>query len=1369
MAFDQNYIPKDLRPINVARTLPEEPRIAAMVPAATGAPSSATTTAATCRNPEFYSSPDGSISLYYPANVPDATGFVGLAYGSPAPGVVPWAPRLTVPVGSVNVGAVNTQGVGFGYSPSFANRVVSNAIDHSANDMVVGVGGSPHLSNRVNAHVSNESTGLPFSYNPSLGSRGSGNGVDHGSEDGGDDSAPGKKVKFLCSFGGKIFPRPSDGMLRYVGGQTRIISVRRDASFNELAQKMEDTYGQPVVIKYQLPDEDLDALISVSCPDDLDNMMDEYEKLIRKDRSAKLRIFLFSLMELDGAGSVQLGDLHDSGQRYVDAVNGFGDSVGCAIARKDSLASATSTQNSEFSGTEAVDSSGPGQVDVNGAPVTTMFSPSGNPTTPHDNNPKFVPVESNPQVYADSSAASMGIPIVKSGPPQILSSQPEVEFERSAPVSVPQHQLGFDFQQAVVGVSQPAPQLQTYVDSRQEIANHADYMHMPAHLRFHNGQLMGSAGSVFTQQQIHDSNGGVTSRPFIPAVQMTMTPASSHVAMRPAVFQQFVQPQQNHMERYSDENTFGTRIVQLPVDPSYSTYQAQLPHAIIGGGYGWRPVPQTEQVIYSDGSVPHQQVVFPEKVQRPDDCFMCQKALPHAHSDPVVQDQRDSGVSPSPISNTTRHSLPLGETMNSQYVNCGMVGGGLADGIPEQGTGARSTAFSHVDHQVGLQQSEAVVFSQNPESLHESERMKAHLVDNSNQFKIAVTHGMVGVIGYTGAIPQSHLADTVQQHFVPTENHLNEEALHKPNSRDFPLFSGVSKASELLAHELPVDYPGKLPRVCSKEDVEDSRVSSEQLRPIDGLMETLQICPPESVANYEQNKSPDYQLRKEEILDHRTQPIAGMDVLLDTTYNKPQVVVDSSHANEVLPTSIEDSYVFNSQPMNSYVVTQPPISGNQGPYPQSKIGIHLLDSDELTYGNPGISAFEPAYALDRNYPVEWRNDVQLQPKVGPTEMEAALYVPSSRVEDVQDSSNSLFSNQDPWNLRHDTHLPPPRPNKILTKKEAFDNKDRFSENHSSNAGELMTEGLMGDSSSKPLINAKNDFHTEQDQPSKGSVEERIKQELRAVAEDVAASVFSSATTNSDSMAHQRNELIYGSSQDKEVPHKDVEMQHKAKFEDMKNKRPEKLNFGFMVSEGIGRLQIIKTDDLEELQELGSGTFGTVYHGKWRGTDVAIKRINDRCFAGKPSEQDRMIEDFWNEAIKLADLHHPNVVAFYGVVLDGPGGSVATVTEYMVNGSLRNALQKNERSLDKRKRLLIAMDVAFGMEYLHGKNIVHFDLKSDNLLVNLRDPHRPICKLPSLEVYKINPNVFRSVVERIEQLCRCGIAASVHMGAYVAAC
>jgi predicted Ser/Thr protein kinase len=54
------------------------------------------------------------------------------------------------------------------------------------------------------------------------------------------------------------------------------------------------------------------------------------------------------------------------------------------------------------------------------------------------------------------------------------------------------------------------------------------------------------------------------------------------------------------------------------------------------------------------------------------------------------------------------------------------------------------------------------------------------------------------------------------------------------------------------------------------------------------------------------------------------------------------------------------------------------------------------------------------------------------------------------------------------------------------------------------------------------------------------------------------------------------------------------------------------------------MQIIMNNDLEELKELGSGTFGTVYYGKWRGTDVAIKRIKKSCFSEKSSEQDRLV-------------------------------------------------------------------------------------------------------------------------------------------------
>lgn len=55
----------------------------------------------------------------------------------------------------------------------------------------------------------------------------------------------------------------------------------------------------------------------------------------------------------------------------------------------------------------------------------------------------------------------------------------------------------------------------------------------------------------------------------------------------------------------------------------------------------------------------------------------------------------------------------------------------------------------------------------------------------------------------------------------------------------------------------------------------------------------------------------------------------------------------------------------------------------------------------------------------------------------------------------------------------------------------------------------------------------------------------------------------------------------------------------------------------------------------------------------------------------------------------------------------------------------------DRTIDRRKRLIIAMDAAFGMEYLHEKNIVHFDLKSHNFLLNMRDPQRPVCKVCNL--------------------------------------
>lgn len=135
-----------------------------------------------------------------------------------------------------------------------------------------------------------------------------------------------QRVKFLCSFNGSILPRPQDGRLRYVGGETRIVSVPRDITYEDLMGKMRELYEGVAVLKYQQPDEDLDALVSVVNDDDVTNMMEEYDKVGSGDGFTRLRIFLFAHSDQDGSLHFGDGDERDNERRYVDALNSLNES-----------------------------------------------------------------------------------------------------------------------------------------------------------------------------------------------------------------------------------------------------------------------------------------------------------------------------------------------------------------------------------------------------------------------------------------------------------------------------------------------------------------------------------------------------------------------------------------------------------------------------------------------------------------------------------------------------------------------------------------------------------------------------------------------------------------------------------------------------------------------------------------------------------------------------------------------------------------------------------------------------------------------------------------------------------------------------------
>lgn len=151
----------------------------------------------------------------------------------------------------------------------------------------------------------------------------SGRGTGRGYASSGNSDSSSAKMKILCSFGGKILPRPSDSKLRYVGGETRIIRIKKDISWRELMQKTSSIYNETYAIKYQLPGEDLDALVSVSCDEDLQNMMEECNEFKDGKGCKKLRIFLFSMSDLD-EGQFSMGNVdNDSEIQYVVAVNGM--------------------------------------------------------------------------------------------------------------------------------------------------------------------------------------------------------------------------------------------------------------------------------------------------------------------------------------------------------------------------------------------------------------------------------------------------------------------------------------------------------------------------------------------------------------------------------------------------------------------------------------------------------------------------------------------------------------------------------------------------------------------------------------------------------------------------------------------------------------------------------------------------------------------------------------------------------------------------------------------------------------------------------------------------------------------------------------
>lgn len=99
-------------------------------------------------------------------------------------------------------------------------------------------------------------------------------------------------IKIICNFGGVFLPRPSDGELRYVGGERHLVQINRGMSLFELTSKTTKFMRQAHSIKYHLPGEQLNMLISITSDEDLRNMIEEC--IVLERNKERLTLYLFS-------------------------------------------------------------------------------------------------------------------------------------------------------------------------------------------------------------------------------------------------------------------------------------------------------------------------------------------------------------------------------------------------------------------------------------------------------------------------------------------------------------------------------------------------------------------------------------------------------------------------------------------------------------------------------------------------------------------------------------------------------------------------------------------------------------------------------------------------------------------------------------------------------------------------------------------------------------------------------------------------------------------------------------------------------------------------------------------------------------------
>jgi len=137
-------------------------------------------------------------------------------------------------------------------------------------------------------------------------------------------------------------------------------------------------------------------------------------------------------------------------------------------------------------------------------------------------------------------------------------------------------------------------------------------------------------------------------------------------------------------------------------------------------------------------------------------------------------------------------------------------------------------------------------------------------------------------------------------------------------------------------------------------------------------------------------------------------------------------------------------------------------------------------------------------------------------------------------------------------------------------------------------------------------------------------------------------------------------------------------------------------------------QFVQPSKYRILGLVGRGQFGRVFCARHRKTGglVALKELDQQRF---PTSQ------LLRELRFLLSLQHENIVSY--IALEHSRGTRYLVMEYCEAGTLRDVMNPNYQ-LGLGQSLQLVIDILAGLENAHKSNIVHCDVKPENVLLRL---------------------------------------------------